>query len=129
MKEPTDKRSGGRKVSCIRKEYDRERLLFARDYLIRHVENPPSLSELSRLAGINEFKLKNGFKELFGQPVFAWLADFRLDTARKELMKQSRPITEIAFELGFSSPQHFSTAFKKKYGVSPRQMHRNFPGY
>lgn len=128
MNQPTDKRPGGRKVSFIRKEYDRERILFARDYLMRHMENPPSLPGLSRLAGINEFKLKNGFKELFGQPVFAWLAEYRLETARGELMKGDRTVTEIAFELGFSSPQHFSSAFKNKYGVSPREMLKNAPG-
>ena len=115
-------KTGGRKVTFIKKEYDRERILFDRDYLIRHMENPPSLAELSRLAGINEFKLKNGFKEIFNQPVFAWLADYRLETARNELLKNDRTITEIAFELGFSSPQHFSTAFKKKYGVSPGKI-------
>lgn len=109
-------------MAYIKKEYDRERILFARDYLVRHIENPPSLPELARLAGINEFKLKNGFKEIFDQPVFAWLADFRLEAARAELIKGNRTITEIAFELGYSSPQHFSAAFKKKYGVPPRKI-------
>ncbi|MFA6126327.1 MAG: AraC family transcriptional regulator [Bacteroidales bacterium] len=115
-------RSTSRKSTYIKKEYDRERILFARDYLVKHIENPPTLSELSRLAGINEFKLKNGFKEVFNQPVFAWLADFRLETARNELMKKSKTVTEIAFELGYSSPQHFSTAFKRKFGVPPGKM-------
>jgi AraC family transcriptional regulator, transcriptional activator of the genes for pyochelin and ferripyochelin receptors len=112
-------RSTGRKVTYLKKEYDRERILFARDYLVKHMENPPTLPELSRLAGINEFKLKKGFKETFNQPVFAWLADVRLETARNELMKKSKSVTEIAFELGYSSPQHFSTAFKRKFGVTP----------
>ena len=115
-------KTGGRKVTFIKKEYDRERIRFARDYLIRHMENPPSLAELSRLAGINEFKLKNGFKELIGLPVFAWLADYRLETARNELMKNCKTVTEIAFELGYSSPQHFSTAFKRKFGVPPGKI-------
>jgi AraC family transcriptional regulator, transcriptional activator of the genes for pyochelin and ferripyochelin receptors len=115
-------RSTGREVTWLKKEYDRERILFARDYLVKHVENPPALAELARLAGINEFKLKNGFKEIFNQPVFAYLADYRLETARNELMKRSKTITEIAFELGFSSPQHFSSAFKKKYGVQPGKI-------
>jgi len=114
------RRSAERKVTWIKKEYDRERILFARDYLLKNIENPPTLPELSRLAGINEFKLKKGFKEIFNQPVFAWLADVRLETARKELMKKSKTVAEIAFELGFSSPQHFSNAFKRKFGVSPR---------
>jgi AraC family transcriptional regulator, transcriptional activator of the genes for pyochelin and ferripyochelin receptors len=115
-------RSTGSKGTYIKKEYDRERILFARDYLVKHIEYPPTLAELSRLAGINEFKLKNGFKEVFNQPVFAWLADVRLETARNELMKRSKTITEIAFELGYSSPQHFSTAFKRRFGVPPGKI-------
>lgn len=111
-----------RKVTYLKKEYDHERILFARDYLVNHIQNPPTLSELSRVAGINEFKLKKGFKETFNQPVFAWLADIRLETARNELMKKSKTATEIAFELGYSSPQHFSSAFKKKFGVSPTKI-------
>jgi len=111
-----------RKVTYLKKEYDRERVLFARDYLVKHIENPPTLSELSRLAGINEFKLKKGFKETFNQPVFAYLADVRMETARDELMKKSKTITEIAFELGYSSPQHFSSSFKRKFGVPPGKI-------
>jgi AraC-like DNA-binding protein len=115
-------RSTGRKVTWLKKEYDKERILFARDYLVKHIENPPTLSELSRLAGINEFKLKKGFKETFNQPVFAYLADVRLETARNELMKKGKAVTEIAFELGYSSPQHFSSAFKRKFGVAPGKI-------
>jgi len=108
-------------------EYDRERILFARDYVIRHIADPPGLLELSRLAGINDFKLKKGFKEVFGQPVFAYLADVRLEMARTELMNKDKPVTEIAFELGYSSLQHFSSAFKKKFGVSPKRYGRTLP--
>ena len=106
----------------MRTEYDQERLLFARDYLIQHLHLPPSLPELARIAGLNEFKLKNGFKELFGQPVFAYLAEYRLQEAQAQLLEGRKTASELAFELGYSSLQHFSTAFKKKFGVSPREL-------
>ena len=80
----------------------------------------PAGTELSRIAGINEFKLKRGFKEVFGQTVFGYLNDERMDLAKSDLLEKQKSITEIAFELGFSSVQHFSNAFKKKFGVSPR---------
>jgi AraC-like DNA-binding protein len=104
----------------VRSEYDQERLLFARDYLIQHLHLPPSLPELARIAGLNEFKLKRGFKEQFGQTVFGYLADFRLQEARAQLIEGQKTASELAFELGYSSLQHFSAAFKKKFGVSPR---------
>ncbi|WP_324677921.1 AraC family transcriptional regulator [Hymenobacter sp. GOD-10R] len=105
-----------------RTEYDQERLLFARDYLIQHLQLPPTLPELARLAGLNEFKLKKGFKEQFGQTVFGYLADFRLAEAKAQLIGGQKTASELAFELGYSSLQHFSTAFKKKFGVSPREL-------
>ncbi|PJJ47870.1 helix-turn-helix transcriptional regulator [Hymenobacter chitinivorans] len=103
-----------------RTEYDQERLLFARDYLIQHLHLPPTLPELARIAGLNEFKLKKGFKEMFGQPVFSYLADYRLTEAEAQLIEGRKTASELAFELGYSSLQHFSAAFKKKFGVSPR---------
>lgn len=106
----------------VRSDYDRERLLFARDYLIQHLTLPPSLPELARVAGLNEFKLKAGFKELFGQTVFGYLSDYRLADAKAQLLERRKTASELAFELGYSSVQHFSTAFKKKFGVSPTQL-------
>lgn len=100
-------------------DYDKERIIFARDYLLRHLEAPPTLTELSRIAGINEFKLKRGFKEIFNQTVFGYLGDVRMELARNDLREGHKSITEIAFELGYSSVQHFSAAFKKKYGLPP----------
>jgi AraC family transcriptional activator of pyochelin receptor len=101
-------------------EYDRERILFARDYLVQHLDMPPSLAELARIAGINEFKLKHGFKEMFNTTVFGYLAEQRLELAKHDILEGKKTASEIAFELGYASPQHFSTAFKKKFGVSPK---------
>lgn len=100
-------------------DYDRERILFARDYLIQHIGNPPSLPTLARIAGLNEFKLKRGFREMFNNSLFGYLAEYRLEQARHQLLDTQKSITEIAFDLGYSSPQHFSTAFRKRFGVAP----------
>jgi AraC-like DNA-binding protein len=74
------------------------------------------------MAGLNEFKLKKGFKETFNQTVFEYLSDVRLETARNDLLNTGKSVTEIACELGYSSLQHFSAAFSKKFGVSPKKM-------
>lgn len=108
----------------VKSDYDRSRILFARDYLIKNISAPPSLSELAKMAGINEYKLKRGFKEIFNQTAFAYLADVRLERAKYDLLEGQKQATEIAFELGYSSLQHFSDAFKKKYGITPSQVRR-----
>ncbi|RYD81898.1 MAG: AraC family transcriptional regulator [Sphingobacteriales bacterium] len=106
----------------IKSDYDKERILFARDYLIQHLDLPPSLHELSRIAGINEFKLKRGFKESFNNTVFGYLADYRLEMAKDSLLAVDKSPSQLAFDLGYSSLQHFSSAFKKKFGMSPREV-------
>lgn len=106
----------------VKNDYDKERIVFARDYLLTHMDAPPSLQQLAAIAGINEFKLKRGFKELFNQPVFEYLAGVRLEMARRALVQKEKNVTQIAFELGYASLQHFSTAFKKKFGVSPAKF-------
>jgi AraC-like DNA-binding protein len=106
----------------IKTDYDKERILFARDYLIQCLDLPPSLKELSRIAGINEFKLKRGFKESFNNTVFGYLADYRLEMAKDSLLAGEKSPSQLAFDLGYSSLQHFSTAFKKKFGMSPREV-------
>ncbi len=103
-------------------EDDKERIVYARDYLIQHLTVPPSLSELARVVGINEFKLKRGFKEIFKTTVFGYLSDTRLELAKTDLLERVKSVSELAYQLGYSSVPHFSSAFKKKFGVSPKQL-------
>lgn len=101
---------------------DVEKLYYARDLLLQHMQEPLSLEQLSRKAGLNEFKLKSGFKAIFGNTVFGYLNDRRLDLSRELVLSGSLPMALIAEQAGYSSPQHFSTAFRKKFGVSPGKV-------
>lgn len=103
---------------------DVERLYFARDLLLQHIQQPLSLEQLSRKAGLNEFKLKSGFRAIFGNTVFGFLSDHRLEMARELILSGHQSMAVIAEEAGYSSPQHFSTAFRKKFGMSPAKMRR-----
>jgi AraC-like DNA-binding protein len=102
---------------------DREKIYHARDLLLGAVQQPLSLHDLSRKAGLNEFKLKTGFKKVFDNTVFGYLNDYRLEQARQRLLQQNDySVAQIADELGYSSLQHFCNAFRKKYGVSPGKV-------
>lgn len=106
-------------------DYSQDPIREAKQYLVQHYSEPPSLSQLARIVGINEYKLKKEFKANFRTTVFGFLSEFRLEKARQALLDSSVSISEIAFDLGYSSPQHFSNAFKKKFGVSPKQARIN----
>jgi AraC family transcriptional regulator, transcriptional activator of the genes for pyochelin and ferripyochelin receptors len=115
-------KANANKKKTLKTEYDKDRILFARDYLMSNMDKPPTLTELSRIAGLNEYKLKRGFKETFDKTVFQYLAETRLDIGRSQLLEGKKPVTEIAFELGYSSLQHFSAAFAKKFGMPPSKV-------
>ncbi|WP_316802473.1 AraC family transcriptional regulator [Pedobacter nototheniae] len=105
--------------TVVKTTYDKDRIYYAREYLLEHANQPPSLSELAKIAGINEFKLKHGFRETFQNSVFGYLGDHKMAQAKDLLSSGTCTIKQIADDLGYSSVQHFSHAFKKKFGVTP----------
>jgi AraC family transcriptional activator of pyochelin receptor len=98
---------------------DKEKVIAARDFVNTRIDAPPSLSEIARAVGLNEYKLKRGFKETFHTTVFGYLTGQRLGLARRHLLDSQKTAAEIAFELGYSTPQHFNNAFKKHFGHTP----------
>jgi AraC-like DNA-binding protein len=114
-----------RSASIICKsDYDKDCIHYAKDYLIQHAQEPPSLFELAKIAGVNEFKLKQGFREVFNTTVFGYLSDYKLNQARELLLGSQAPIKEISEQLGYSSVQHFNNAFRKKFGVPPGKVRK-----
>ncbi len=93
----------------------------ARELLIEHLENPPTLEELARTVGMNRKKLSDTFHTLYGQPVFEWLREYRLFEARGLLRDSALPVSEIALAVGYGNNANFSTAFKKRFGMTPKQ--------
>jgi AraC-like DNA-binding protein len=107
--------------SVLRSAYDRDCIMQAKEYLLQHMHQPPTLHDLATIVGTNVFKLKNGFKELFDNTVFGYLSDVKLAHA-KELLLSGQPIKEVSDQLGYSSVQHFGSAFRKKFGTTPGKL-------
>ncbi|HVU98748.1 MAG TPA: AraC family transcriptional regulator [Puia sp.] len=101
-----------------RKE-DIDKLHAAKEILQQRIQDPPTLTALARCCGLNEFKLKKGFREVFGVTVFGYFNTLRLEQAHLLLRTTSSSISEIAFQTGWAHPQHFHRAFKKQYGITP----------
>lgn len=100
-------------------------LIEAKRIIEDNLANPPSLSELSKRVGINEFDLKKGFKEQFGHTVFGYLGEQRMALALDLLKANSQTIAEVSSIVGYKNPQHFSSAFKKKFGQKPSEINRS----
>ena len=94
----------------------------ARDLVIKNMADPMTLKNLARAVGTNEFKLKVGFKSMFGTTVYAYLTDFRLHEARKLLTDRTLNVKDVSHRIGYANPSHFIAAFKKKFGVTPKKQ-------
>ena len=103
-------------------EKERQKLMLARQILSENLESPPSLSELARRIGLNTFKLKKNFKELFGLPVFKYLQTERLNKAHDLIRHQGVSVQEAAWDVGYDSLSSFSNAFVKKFGFRPSEV-------
>lgn len=104
------------------KDSEREKLYQVKEILSAKLDNPPSLSELSKEIGLNTFKLKKNFKELFGVPVFKYLQNERLTTAHDMIKNKDATVQEAAWHVGYDSLSSFSNAFSKKFGYRPSEI-------
>ena len=101
---------------------DVQKMYEVRDMLTAQLDTTPSITELARAVGTNEKKLCYGFKEVFGTTVFGYLYDYKMELAQQLLLHSDKNISEIALACGYEYVSHFSTAFKKKFGRSPKQV-------
>ncbi|CAM3895844.1 MULTISPECIES: helix-turn-helix transcriptional regulator [Flavobacterium] len=109
----------------IKSNLDKQKLFEAKEILTLKIDNPPTIVALSKQISLNEFKLKKGFKELFGTTIFGYIHKNRMNLAKKLLLETDKSAKEIAYETGYSSPQYFSNAFKKEFGTSPDSIRNN----
>jgi len=102
---------------------ERKLLLAARDRLLQDLTTPPTIAELAREIGLNQFKLKRGFKLLFGTSIYALFLRERMNRAR-QLLRQHN-VGDTAQMLGYSNVSHFSKAFQNQFGLNPGQARKD----
>ncbi|NJK28640.1 MAG: helix-turn-helix transcriptional regulator [Acaryochloridaceae cyanobacterium CSU_3_4] len=108
------------------KSDDLDRIHQARDILIANFTDPPSLLELARRVAINDHKLKQGFRRVFGTTVFGYLHDYRLQQSQSLLQTCKMSVGEVARQIGFVDQSHFAAAFRKKFGLNPSLYARQY---
>jgi AraC-like DNA-binding protein len=101
-----------------------ESLARAKEILDNHTASPITIPELSRMVYLNEHKLRNGFKRLFGKPVHDYFLSRRMEQARLLLEREYLCIYEVAGMVGYSDGSSFSKAFYKRYGYRPIECTR-----
>ena len=93
----------------------------AKEIIITNMAEPPGLEELSEKVGLSLKKLKMGFKQIYGDTVYGYLFDYKMDYARQLLDSGSYNVNEVGLKIGYSTGSHFIAAFKKKFATTPKK--------
>jgi len=102
---------------------DQEKIHRARDILMAQYDRPLTLAYLCMQAGVNETKLKHGFRTLFGVSVHRMLTDIRMQKAW-QLLETGLHAATVAYRVGYRHPASFSAAFAQYYGRTPKSVAR-----
>ena len=97
------------------------KLKKAKDIIIANMAEPPTLQELADQIDLSLKKLKEGFKQIYGDSVFSFLFDYKMEVARKLLESGDFNVNEVGLKVGYSTGSHFIAAFKKKFGTTPKK--------
>lgn len=107
--------------SCALSSTDQDRMLRARDILMEHFDRHLTLGYLCTAVGTNEFKLKQGFRDIFGTSPHRMLTDIRMQKAW-ELLETGLHVSTVAYRVGYQHLSSFSTAFERYHGRTPKSV-------
>lgn len=93
----------------------------AKEIIIENMSEPPGLEDLSDKVGLSLKKLKMGFKQIYGDTVYGYLFDYKMNYARQLLDSGSYNVNEVGLKIGYSTGSHFIAAFKKKFATTPKK--------
>ena len=104
------------------KQYHLNTIEKARDYILSHFKENISLRQLSEHCLVSPFHFSRIFKSMVRSSPHQYLTSVRLIHAKVLLTETNSPISDIAYECGFNSPEHFVTAFKQHYKIKPSAL-------
>src|SRR5215216_2176335 len=104
------------------------RLVRARDLLHAEPSRGLTLDELARASGLSRAHLARQFAQTFGVPPHQYLVQLRLDQAKRALAT-GESVTDVCFQVGFESLGTFSSSFRRRTGMSPREYQRATRGF
>lgn len=98
------------------------KLRRATDYINEHLDAPFGLTELAAAVEMNVFHFARQFKQATGQPPHQFIVKRRIERAKKLLKETKTPLVEISLEVGIQSQNHFTTLFRRRTGLTPKQF-------
>jgi AraC family transcriptional regulator len=99
-------------------------LRIAKEYLEDDYAHEVRLASLAQLTGLSQSWFARRFKASTGIAPYTWALQLRVSRAKEFLLKNDQPISAIAIEVGFADQSHFTKAFKRFTGATPRSWRK-----
>ncbi len=96
----------------------------ARTHLLKSLSVTPSMKELEKLTGTNSKHLNAAFKACAGTTVYEYLREERMKEAKSLLQQTHLAVQDVSHQVGFADSANFSTAFKERFGLTPRDFRK-----
>lgn len=96
-----------------------------RDKIVSSLSNFNTIAELKQIAGMNEFKLRRIFKQVFGMGIYDYYQHLRMKEAARLLREEKLSVSEAGYEMGFENLGHFTRVFEKHIGKKPKKYMQN----
>ena len=96
-----------------------------KEQILKHLETPPVINELAVCANMSPSKLKRLFKQIFGNSIFSYYQEFRMQEAARLLTEEKLSVSDVGYKLGFTNLSHFSRVFEEHIGMKPKQYSRS----
>jgi AraC-like DNA-binding protein len=87
---------------------------------------PITAQDIAECLEISREHLTRIFKDQLGVTPYRFIVNMKMEKAKHELIQSDTPIKEIAYDLGFSSPELFTQVFKREYKLTPKQFRATY---
>lgn len=98
------------------------KIKMAKEIIISRMAEPPTLQQLADEINLPINRLKEGFRQIYGDSVFSFLFHYKMELARQLLATGAHNVNEVGLKVGYSASSHFISAFKKKFGTTPKKF-------
>ncbi len=110
------------KMNKTQKFEQPDRIRNMLSFIHSHYKDKITVAQIADATGTSEREAMRSFRKALNQSPIEYLISYRLNESKKMLQNSDLPITEICYQCGFSDSSYFGKAFRKAYGLTPREF-------
>ena len=112
------------KYGVVHVTRDRKKIMLIRNIIDKNIQHPPDVPALAKMVGVSASKMMKAFRAVEHRTIGEYVAERRMILASQLLLQGVLTIAQVSYEVGYSHPSNFTSAFKRYHGKTPREFVR-----